>query len=113
MSTTTPIQTTPAPLPVTQVTRREGRFSIAAAAFWAILRRDIAVTLRDFIPFLLQVLLQPSVFPVHLWYRVASNRYRTSRFWRVTATWHRRSDDHHNRHSGCRLATCARPRLCT
>ncbi len=62
MSTTTPIQTTPASVPVTQVARREGRFSIAAAAFWAILRRDISVTFRDFIPFLLQVLLQPLFF---------------------------------------------------
>ena len=42
--------------------RREGRFPIAATAFWAILRRDISVTLRDFIPFLIQVLLQPLFF---------------------------------------------------
>ena len=62
MSTTTPVQTTPSPVPVAQVKRREGRFSIAAAAFWAILCRDISVTLRDFIPFLLQVLLQPLFF---------------------------------------------------
>ena len=58
----TPIQTAPTPLPVTEVTRREGRFPIAATAFWAILRRDISVTLRDFIPFLIQVLLQPLFF---------------------------------------------------
>lgn len=62
MSTTTPVQTTPAPRSVAQVKRREGRFSTAAVAFWAILRRDISVTLRDFIPFLLQVLLQPLFF---------------------------------------------------
>jgi ABC-2 type transport system permease protein len=38
------------------------RFSLAWTAFRAILWRDIWVTLRDFIPFLLQVLVQPLFF---------------------------------------------------
>ncbi len=43
-------------------TRSMGRLSIALVAFLAILRRDIVVTGREFISFLLQVLLQPLFF---------------------------------------------------
>jgi ABC-2 type transport system permease protein len=43
-------------------TQRDSGFALALAAFLAILRRDIVVTLRDFIPFLLQTLLQPLFF---------------------------------------------------
>ena len=38
------------------------RMQLATAAFLAILRRDVVVTGRDFIPFLLQTLLQPLFF---------------------------------------------------
>jgi len=62
MSTTTPVQATSVTPPTPQVKRREGRTAIAATAFFAILQRDIAVTGRDFIAFLLQVLLQPLFF---------------------------------------------------
>jgi len=62
MSTTTPVQATSVTPPTSQVKRREGRTAIAATAFFAILQRDIAVTGRDFIAFLLQVLLQPLFF---------------------------------------------------
>jgi len=51
--------TTPTP---TQTTRSQSRFVTAFIAFMAILRRDIVVTGREFIPFLLQVLLQPLFF---------------------------------------------------
>ncbi|MGO8948910.1 MAG: ABC transporter permease [Ktedonobacterales bacterium] len=43
-------------------TRRESGFKLSLAAFVAILRRDIVVTTRDFIPFLLQTLVQPLFF---------------------------------------------------
>jgi ABC-2 type transport system permease protein len=43
-------------------TRTKSRISVAGAAFLAILNRDIVVTGRDFISFLLQVLLQPLFF---------------------------------------------------
>jgi len=43
-------------------TRSKSRVSVAGAAFLAILNRDIVVTGRDFIAFLLQVLLQPLFF---------------------------------------------------
>jgi ABC-2 type transport system permease protein len=46
----------------TQTTRSQSRFVTAFTAFMAILRRDIVVTGREFIPFLLQVLLQPLFF---------------------------------------------------
>jgi ABC-2 type transport system permease protein len=49
---------TPPPTPV----QRENRFGLALTAFFAILRRDIVVTGRDFIAFLLQVLIQPLFF---------------------------------------------------
>jgi ABC-2 type transport system permease protein len=63
MATTTTQSTSPTPLaggPPT--TRSKSRLSIAGAAFLAILNRDIVVTGRDFIAFLLQVLLQPLFF---------------------------------------------------
>ncbi len=40
-------------------TRNKNRISIILTAFWQIMRRDIVVTGRDIISFLLQVLLQP------------------------------------------------------
>jgi ABC-2 type transport system permease protein len=43
-------------------TRSRSRFGTALTAFLAILRRDIVVTGREFIAFLLQVLLQPLFF---------------------------------------------------
>jgi ABC-2 type transport system permease protein len=43
-------------------TRRESGFALSFTAFWAILRRDVVVTARDFVPFLLQTLLQPLFF---------------------------------------------------
>ena len=43
-------------------TRRDTGFGLSMAAFIAILRRDVVVTARDFIPFLLQTLLQPLFF---------------------------------------------------
>lgn len=46
----------------TQAVRSKGRVSIALTAFMAILRRDIVVTGREFIAFLLQVLIQPLFF---------------------------------------------------
>ncbi len=46
----------------TQTEHSKGRISIALTAFMAILRRDIVVTGREFIAFLLQVLLQPLFF---------------------------------------------------
>jgi ABC-2 type transport system permease protein len=46
----------------THTTRSQSRFVTAFIAFMAILRRDIVVTGREFIPFLLQVLLQPLFF---------------------------------------------------
>jgi ABC-2 type transport system permease protein len=46
----------------TQIARSQSRFSTAFIAFMAILRRDIVVTGREFIAFLLQVLLQPLFF---------------------------------------------------
>lgn len=46
----------------TQTTRSQGRITVALRAFLAILRRDMVVTGREFISFLLQVLLQPLFF---------------------------------------------------
>ena len=46
----------------TQIARSQSRFGTAFIAFMAILRRDIVVTGREFIAFLLQVLLQPLFF---------------------------------------------------
>ena len=40
----------------------QSRFSLALSAFVAIMERDIAVTGREFIPFLLQALMQPLFF---------------------------------------------------
>lgn len=45
-----------------QITRSRSRFGTAFTAFMAILRRDIVITGREFIAFLLQVLLQPLFF---------------------------------------------------
>jgi ABC-2 type transport system permease protein len=42
--------------------RRSNRTLLAWHAFWAILQRDIRVTGREFIPFLLQALIQPLFF---------------------------------------------------
>ena len=42
--------------------RRDSGFTLSFTAFWAILRRDVLVTVRDFVPFLLQTLLQPLFF---------------------------------------------------
>ena len=44
------------------ITRSQSRFGTAFTAFMAILRRDIVITGREFIAFLLQVLLQPLFF---------------------------------------------------
>lgn len=49
-------------LPATTAPQQRGRVATAAIAFLAILRRDILVTQREFIAFLLQVLLQPLFF---------------------------------------------------
>ena len=42
--------------------RRESRRFLAFNAFFAILRRDVRVTGREFLPFLLQALMQPLFF---------------------------------------------------
>ena len=44
------------------VKRPENRTLLAVNAFWAILLRDITVTGREFVPFLLQALMQPLFF---------------------------------------------------
>src|SRR5438876_9679909 len=61
---TTSTQTTSSTLPsgYGETNRSKGRVSIALTAFMAILRRDITVTGREFIAFLLQVLIQPLFF---------------------------------------------------
>ena len=62
MATTT--QTTSSSLPsgYGETKRSRGRVGIALTAFVAIMRRDITVTGREFIAFLLQVLIQPLFF---------------------------------------------------
>lgn len=63
MATTTTSSPGPASLAGGPPTARSrSRVSVAGAAFLAILNRDIVVTGRDFIAFLLQVLLQPLFF---------------------------------------------------
>jgi ABC-2 type transport system permease protein len=67
MATTKSIESVRAPSPTPtgsqpEPDRRESGFSLSLTAFLAILRRDILVTVRDFIPFLLQTLLQPLFF---------------------------------------------------
>ena len=62
MTTTTPPLSPTLPPGYAQTERSRGRVSIALTAFLAILRRDMVVTGREFIPFLLQVLLQPLFF---------------------------------------------------
>lgn len=42
--------------------RTANRTQLALTAFFAILRRDLAVTAREFVPFLLQALMQPMFF---------------------------------------------------
>ncbi len=57
--------TTPTPdlvAPRSSADRSTNRAALATTAFFAILRRDTVVTSREFIPFLLQVLLQPLFF---------------------------------------------------
>src|SRR5437667_7551759 len=61
MATTTTQSSPILPHP-TQTIRSRSRVSIALTAFMAILRRDITVTGREFIAFLLQVLIQPLFF---------------------------------------------------
>jgi ABC-2 type transport system permease protein len=60
MSTTTSVPEIVGPRPHPE--RPTSRFALASTAFFAILRRDIAVTRRDLISFLLQVLVQPLFF---------------------------------------------------
>src|SRR5947209_19201347 len=63
MATTSTQTTSPTfPPDYTQTNRSKGRVSIALTAFMAIMRRDITVTGREFIAFLLQVLIQPLFF---------------------------------------------------
>ena len=62
MSTTT-TSPSPAPFQIASSSRRStNRVAIAGIAFLAILRRDLLVTWREFIAFLVQVLLQPLFF---------------------------------------------------
>jgi len=44
------------------MTQPRSRFSLAATAFLAMLRRDLTVTGREFVSFLLQALMQPLFF---------------------------------------------------
>ena len=53
---TSPLHTEPV---ASTISRSRNRFSIMRVAFWHTLRRDIMVTAREFIPFLLQVLVMP------------------------------------------------------
>src|SRR5579872_5812585 len=64
MSTATTKPTDQASVPTTTTNNRPSRhrLTIASVAFLAILRRDILVTGREFISFLMQVLLQPLFF---------------------------------------------------
>jgi ABC-2 type transport system permease protein len=67
MTTTNRIDTLQAPSgssagPQTVLNRSQSGFALSLTAFLAILRRDVLVTVRDFIPFLLQTLLQPLFF---------------------------------------------------
>lgn len=62
MSTTTS-SSAPTPFQIASSSRRStNRVAIAGTAFLAILRRDMLVTWREFIAFLVQVLLQPLFF---------------------------------------------------
>ncbi len=47
---------------VPQTAHAPGRTWLAANAFFAILERDLVVTMREFVPFLLQALMQPLFF---------------------------------------------------
>jgi ABC-2 type transport system permease protein len=67
MATADKVETTGVPhrtqdLGLPKEARRESGFALSFTAFWAILRRDVVVTARDFVPFLLQTLLQPLFF---------------------------------------------------
>ena len=62
MTTTTQSTTPTLPTGYTQLVRSKSRVGTALTAFLAIMRRDIVVTGREFISFLLQVLLQPLFF---------------------------------------------------
>lgn len=55
-------ETTTALLQATAAHRHASRTYLALNAFWAILQRDIVVTSREFVPFLLQALMQPLFF---------------------------------------------------
>ncbi len=64
MSTTptTPTIQTQETLEATTQKVQQHRFAVASHAFFAILMRDVSVTGREFIPFVIQVLLQPLFF---------------------------------------------------
>jgi len=56
------IVSTDIPSDRTGVESRRSRGALALQAFFAILQRDVKVTLREFVPFLLQALMQPLFF---------------------------------------------------
>jgi ABC-2 type transport system permease protein len=62
MSTTATSHTTATSSGTPTQQRMRSRVALITTAFFAILRRDLVVTGRDFIPFLLQTLLQPLFF---------------------------------------------------
>jgi ABC-2 type transport system permease protein len=61
-TTTTTSASTAVPIAGPEPRRRRSRFWLARTAFFAILRRDVAVTGRTFVQFLFQVALQPIFF---------------------------------------------------
>lgn len=61
-TTTTPPTSSTLTTPGTKIKQPGNRLAIASTAFLAILRRDIVITGREFIVFLVQVLLQPLFF---------------------------------------------------
>jgi ABC-2 type transport system permease protein len=56
------ITTTPSSAPTGGVITQQERLRMMTRAFFAILQRDMLVTWREFIPFLIQVLIQPLFF---------------------------------------------------
>ena|SRR5579871_4430528 len=58
MSATTSISLSPGVI----ASRDASHFALAVNAFWAILQRDMVITAREFVPFLLQALIQPLFF---------------------------------------------------
>src|SRR5579871_5262911 len=58
MSATTSISLSPGVI----ASRDASHFALAVNAFWAILQRDMVITAREFIPFLMQALIQPLFF---------------------------------------------------